>query len=243
MAYTSWRGTLGLIKPTRDPGSLEELIRMLPEGIGVVPLLLDIRTGSKKEFTEAFAAYEPQVRELAEQEVDVIHPGGTAPFMLLDYERERREVAAWEKKYGIPMFTAGQNHIRALRAMKVKRFINISATTWDDSNLVQGYFAGAGLTCLKRNVFPVDFQRIGSLSSHEVYAFIKKAFLAQKRCDGIYIQGGQWRVLDILEILEEDLGVPLIHAGVAKAWECMLRLHVCQPMTGYGRLLAEMPAG
>jgi maleate isomerase len=243
MAYTSWRGTLGLVKPTRDPGSLEELVRMLPEGIGVIPTLLDVRTGTKKEFTEAFAAYEPQVRELAEQKVDVIHPGGTAPFMLLGYERERREVAAWEKKYKTPMFTAGQNHIRALRAMKVKRFVNISATTWDDSDLVKSYFAGAGLTSLERAVFPVDFQRIGSASQQEVYAFIKKSFLAQKRCDGIYIQGGQWRVLDILEILEQDLGVPVVHAGVAKAWETMLRLHVRQPMKGYGALLAEMPKG
>ena len=35
MPYTTWRGVIGCIKPTRRPGSLEELIRMLPEGIGV----------------------------------------------------------------------------------------------------------------------------------------------------------------------------------------------------------------
>lgn len=243
MAYTSWRGVFGNIKPTRDPGSLEELIRMLPEGIGVVPLLLDIQTGSKKEFTEAFAHYEPQVREMAELEVDVIHPGGTAPFMLLGYQREKEVIKAWEKKYGIQMFTAGQNHIRALKAMKVKRFINIAYTTWDDSDLVKKYFAPAGLTSLSRNVFPVDFHRVGSLSSHEIYAFIKKSFLAADRPDGIYIQGGQWRVLEIVQILEDDLGVPVIHAGVAKAWEVMRRLHVRQPVVGFGRLLSEMPDG
>ena len=30
MPFTSWRGTLGLIKPTHRPGSLEETIRLLP---------------------------------------------------------------------------------------------------------------------------------------------------------------------------------------------------------------------
>jgi len=42
MAFTSWRGVVGCIKPTLRPGGLEELIRMLPEGIGVLPLFLNI---------------------------------------------------------------------------------------------------------------------------------------------------------------------------------------------------------
>jgi hypothetical protein len=42
MAFTSWRGVLGCVKPTMRPGGLEELIRILPEGIGVIPLFLGI---------------------------------------------------------------------------------------------------------------------------------------------------------------------------------------------------------
>ena len=38
MVFTSWRGVVGCVKPTHRPGSLEEFIRLLPEGIGVVPL-------------------------------------------------------------------------------------------------------------------------------------------------------------------------------------------------------------
>ena len=40
MSFTSWRGVVGCIKPTLRPGGLEELIRMLPEGIGVLPYRL-----------------------------------------------------------------------------------------------------------------------------------------------------------------------------------------------------------
>ena len=53
MHYTMWRGVVGLVKPTRRPGSLEELIRLLPQGIGVVPLLLNVRQGSHGEFSSA----------------------------------------------------------------------------------------------------------------------------------------------------------------------------------------------
>jgi hypothetical protein len=74
MAYTLWRGVVGLVKPTRRPGSLEELIRLLPEGIGIVPLLLNVRQGNEQEFSTAIPHYEKYVAELAEQGMDMIHP-------------------------------------------------------------------------------------------------------------------------------------------------------------------------
>jgi maleate isomerase len=243
MAFTSWRGVVGCIKPTLRPGGLEELIRMLPEGIGVLPLFLNISKGTTDEFKRAVAPYEPLLQQLADAGCDLIHPEGAPPFMLLGYKGERDLMRKWEKTYGVPMFTPGQNHARAMKAMKITRAINIAYTTWDDGNLVKSYYAGAGIDMLSREVFPVPFQGVQELSSKEVYAFIKKAVGKYKRLDGIYIQGGAWRVLDILEPLEQDLGIPVVHPGPAKAWEVMRRLHVNAPMGGYGRLLAEMPDG
>ena len=63
MAFTSWRGVVGCIKPTMRPGGLEELIRMLPDGIGVIPLFLNISEGTTAEFKRAVAPYEPLVQE------------------------------------------------------------------------------------------------------------------------------------------------------------------------------------
>ena len=36
MAFSAWRGIAGIIHPTLRPGALEEFIRLLPEGIGVL---------------------------------------------------------------------------------------------------------------------------------------------------------------------------------------------------------------
>jgi len=48
-----WRGVVGVIKPTYRPGSLEEFIRLLPEGIGVIPKFAGIKEGLEKEFVDA----------------------------------------------------------------------------------------------------------------------------------------------------------------------------------------------
>ena len=53
--------------------------------------------------------------------------------------------------------------------------------------------------------------------------------------------GPAWRTLDIVETLEHDLGVPVIHAVPAQCWDIQRHLGVRQPVKGFGRLIAEMP--
>jgi maleate cis-trans isomerase len=240
MAYRMWRGTVGLIKPTRRPGSLEELIRLLPAGIGVVPLLLNVREGSHAEFSGAIPFYEKYVAELAEQGMDMIHPGGTPPFMLLGYKGEAELIRRWEKKYKTAIFTAGQNHVAALRALGIKKFIGASYSALQNK-IVIDYMTQAGFKVVSMEPIDVPFDQAGQISPQACYAHIRRLFLAHKGADGIYIQGGAWRTEGIVETLEQDLQVPVVHATITQAWEVQKRLRVNEPRAGYGRLLRELP--
>lgn len=242
MAYGAWRGMVGTVKPTKGSGSLEELIRMLPDGIGVIPLFNNIRHGTIDEFSGVLPSYEEKIAELVGDKVDVIHPAGTPPFMLLGYRKERELIAEWEKKYGVPIFTSGSNQVRALKALGVKKFVGIGYD-FEDTSIVDRYFTDAGFKVLGLERLPGRWEDIGTLSSREVYRLIKQIYLKNPTADAIYVQGGKIRMLDIVELLEQDLQVPVLHPGVATAWEIMLRLHVREPKAGYGRLLAELPAG
>ena len=53
--FESWRGVVGDIKPTHRPGSLEEFIKLLPDGIGVIPLTVGISSGTEQEFHAVLA--------------------------------------------------------------------------------------------------------------------------------------------------------------------------------------------
>lgn len=241
MAYTMWRGVVGLVKPTRRPGSLEELIRMLPQGIGVVPLLLNVKEGSHGEFSNAIPHYEKYVAELAEQGMDMIHPGGTPPFMMLGYKGEGELIRSWEKKYKTPIFTAGQNHVAALRALGIKRFIGATYSALQNK-IVIDYMTQAGFKVVSMEPIEVPFDQAGQISPEQCYTHIMKLWRANKgAADGVYIQGGAWRTEGIVEMLEQDLKVPVVHANIAQAWEIMKRLNVNQPKPGLGRLLGELP--
>ena len=241
MAFTSWRGVLGCIKPTKRPGSLEELIRMLPEGIGVVPLYLNIKKGTTEEFKRSVEPFEPLVAELAELECDLIHPEGAPPFMFLGYKGEADLLKKWEKKYKTPMFTSGTNHVRALKALKAKKIVGATYFTGEINNLFAKYFKEAGFNVLAMDGIDVPFNQIQNLSSELVYAHVKKMFLKHKGADAIYMLGSGWRTLNIIQTLERDLQVPVVHPVTARVWEMQKRLHVREPRQGYGALLEAMP--
>ncbi len=243
MAFSSWRGTVGIVRPTLRTGGFEDLIRMLPEGIGVIPLYINVRRGALDEFKTAIPAFEEKVQELAAAGVDVINPSGAPPFMVLGYANEQALVRQWEKKYRIRVFTSGSTHVDALRALKVKRFVGASYFRGDINRIYAQYFQDAGLQCLEMAGMDVDFDKAQELSSHEIYRFLKQTFLKHRSAQAIYMLGPAWRTLDIIEMLEADLGVPVVHAIPAQCWDIQRHLHVRQPVKGFGRLIAEMPGG
>ena len=241
MSYTSWRGTVGLIKPTHRPGSLEEFIRLLPEGIGVIPLFLGIQRGTEDEFLSVLEAIEAKVAELAALKVDLIHPEGAPPFMVHGYKGGEKIVKQWEAKYQCPIVTASQTQVEALRILGVKKILGVTYFTGKINDTFTRYFVDAGFDVLAMEGIPVAFEDVGRLASQEVYAHTRKAFLRHGGADAIYMLGSGWRTLDIIKPLEEDLQVPVIHPVPARAWSLQKRLHVRQPVRGYGKLLEEMP--
>jgi maleate cis-trans isomerase len=217
---------------------------MLPDGIGVIPLFLDVQKGAKEEFDRGIRLYEPLIARLAEKKVDLVHPEGAPPFMLLGHKGEARLIKTWEKTYQVPVFSSGTNHIRALKALGIKRFVGASYFTGKINETFANYFREAGFDVLAMDGIDVAFDDVGSLSSEVVYAHVKKAFLKhRKEAQGIYLLGSGWRVLNIIDTLEQDLGVPVIHPVPARCWEIQHRLSVRQPVKGYGQLLAEMIPG
>jgi maleate isomerase len=111
---------VGMINPTMRPGVTEEVIRLLPEGIGLIPLFLDVRRGTQDEFETLMPAYEKLIAVLAECGCDLIHPHGAPPFMVQGRRREAEIVKRWEKKYRTPIMSVAQNHVNAPEARKAK---------------------------------------------------------------------------------------------------------------------------
>jgi len=241
MAFSSWRGTVGIINPTMRPGVTEEVVRLLPEGIGVIPLFLDIRRGATDEFETVMPAYERNVAILAEHGCDLINPVGAPPFMMLGREAEARLVAEWEQKYRATIFTVAQNHVAALEAVKAKSIVGATYFSGRINEVFAKYLGDAGFEVRAMAGMEVPFDKVQELSCEQVYAHIKRNFLQRGGADAIYMLGSGWRTLPIIAMLEQDLQVPVVHPVTARVWEIQKRLHVGTKRAGYGHLLEALP--
>jgi len=241
MYYGNWRGVVGVIKPTYRPGSLEEMIRLLPEGIGVIPLFLGIKTGGEKERLDALETVKMKVAELARLNVDLIHPEGAGVFMLRGYKGAEEIVRALETEHGIPIVTTSMVLVEALRALGVKRMLVVGYLEGEINQKYARYLMDAGFEVLGWEAISAAFADLGRVPPNEIYAFAKKHYLRYPDAQGILMIGSGWRVLNMIQVLEQDLQVPVVQAVPARVWAIQKRLHVRQPVKGYGRLLEEMP--
>src|SRR6266540_3229166 len=190
---SSWRGTVGVIKPTMRPGSLEEFIRLMPDGVGVIPTFLNIHEGTTSEFESVMDAVEQRVAELATLGVDVIHPEGAPPFMLQGFQGERALTDRWEKTHEVPIVTAGQTQVEALQALGVDRMVGVTYFVGELNDTFSKYFEQAGFKVLAMEGISVPFEDVGRLASTEVYALARRAYLQHQDAQGIYMLGSGWR--------------------------------------------------
>jgi maleate cis-trans isomerase len=233
---------VGTVNPTSRPGPRSpQLDDKLPPNVKFISNSMNFSRGTEEEFGASMPGYEAKVAELVEKGADLVRPSGAPPFMLLGFEGEKKIIRAWEEKYGAPMFTSGQSHVRALRALGIRTFVGASYFPDGMNAVFARYFSQAGFNVLAMEGLKVAFADVPKVPPMDIFDAIEKMFEKHSEADGIYLLGSAWKTLEILEPLEKTLGVPLIHPAPARCWETQLRLGFRHPIAGYGRLLAEMP--
>ncbi|MEK9929399.1 MAG: hypothetical protein VW557_01490 [Rhodospirillaceae bacterium] len=240
MSFRSCRPLVGLVKPTMRPGSFEELVRIVPRDIEFLPLHQHVEKGSEDEFKGAIDAYWKAAGSLAQQEVNLIHLAGTPPFMMLGPEEERKLAVRWKQEFNTHISIAPELDASALRALRVQNLIGVTYSEFQNS-LSEAYMREAGFNVLAMEPIKSSFEGASEISSSLVYAHIRKNMLRHPRADGIYIQGNAWRVINIIDKLETDFGVPVVHANCALSWRIQKIFGMHRPKDGFGQLIRQLP--
>jgi maleate cis-trans isomerase len=243
---SNYRGVVGDIKPRANDSSLVDMIRLLPEGIGVIPVYLNLTEGSREEYGNSYGTYEKNIAYLASQKCNVISIEGAPPFMLLGPAGEAKLVDGWKQKYKTDMFTSSQNQVNAFKALKVKKILGVTSGSGgpDMDNTYAKYFEDSGIGVVAMEGIGVKFKSksIPDVPRDTITAFIKTKFAEHKGADAVYIRGSGLEALPLIAPLERDLKVPVVQAVAARIWEIQKRLKVHEPIKGYGRLLETLPA-
>lgn len=233
---------LGIVKPSTRPGRAEDLAAILPDGIEMLHDKLNIHDGTEQELKDAMGLYDSKLVALAQQGAQLLHPAG-APPLLLGYQGEQKWILEREAQCGVPIFTNGSSQINALRALRARRVLGFSYFRGEGANKAFARYIGeAGFEVTGMFGMDVDFQDVPRQSEAVIRAFVEPQIARHPTADAIYIVGPALKTIGLVDEWERRFGIPVCHHLPAQSWEIQRRFGMRRAVSGYGRLLAELPS-
>ena len=237
-----WRARIGFLVPPGNPTVEPEMTELAPSGVSVHFTRLSAsgpagtHAGQEERNRSQIASLDEATRLLAMVSPQVIVMAHTATSYTLGREAEAALVHRQETATGIRFITAFGSVLAALDYLGVRRIAY--ATPYDAELTEQGraHLALHGLDV-------VGVARLeGVRSIYEETA--ERAYAVGKRADrpeaeAVFLSGTGMPTLAMLQVLEDDLGKPVISAASAMMWHALRVAGIRHSRQGYGRLFAQ----
>ncbi|NIM46149.1 MAG: maleate cis-trans isomerase, partial [Nitrososphaeria archaeon] len=142
------------------------------------------------------------------------------------------------KQTGIPSVSVASSVIQALKVLRVKK-VAVTTPYAEELNQVEKRFlesVGFEITDIE-GLDIIDAFEIGHLRPEDAY--IRGSKIDSPEADGIFISCTNWQSIEIIDMLERDLGKPVITSNQSTFWAALKKSGIHQPIEGFGSLLKE----
>jgi maleate isomerase len=213
---------------------------VVPEGVLLNNTFLDgPKSLALKHLREMYSQLELAAREANLIGVDVVVQVGAPVCLAQGIGGDEKIIQCIEKATGVPATTSVTSMVKALHTLGIEKIVVFSPYYSEDlADMLQKFFESSGFNIVsfiwKRDV---KFSTISEIPQHQTYRLAKASFLEARAADGLLLPGGGAPTSSIVEILEMDLGKPVVSHNFATIWDVLNMANVRQPIEGYGRLL------
>ena len=235
-----WRARIGQITPAIFDTAGEEFRKLLPEGVLHVALTIaePIQFLGEEQAAAAFNLLVDAGRRLAREKVGVIVCGGGPVLLSRGPGGDAQMMELLRRETGLPVVTVNSAVIEALRMFRVRSVVAVSPFVEARNEEIRGYLEASGFRVLATRglglVKNIDF---AMQSSEAAYTLARETIAANPQAEGIYIACPRWPVVDIIESLESDTGIPVVAAAAVSMWGALRAVRVRDAKPGYGRLM------
>jgi maleate isomerase len=236
-----WRARLGFLVPPGNPTVEPEMMALAPAGVSLhfhrmdagegVPGALDNQDQRTRAMIDSLDAAVPL---LAAVKPDIIVIAHTATSYYLGREGEAALLARLSAASGVPVATAFGCVAAALERLGVRRVA--VGTPYSAATTAQGR------AHLRAHEFDVvrceNLQGVTNIydeTAERAYRLARS--IDRPDAEAVFLSGTGMPTLSVLQLLEEDLGKPVLSSASAMMWHALRRCGVRQPIPGYGRLL------
>jgi maleate cis-trans isomerase len=235
-----WRARLGFLVPPGNPTVETEMIALAPQGVALHFHRMTARGtgGSLDGQTERNRMMvdniDGSVELLAMVEPDVIVVAHTATSYQLGRRGEAELLARLERSTGRRVVTAFGSVVRALERLGIRKLA--LGTPYSAEVTLQGksHLEAHGLKVVKFDNLK-GVKNIYETTAEDAYRLARS--VDAEEAEAVFLSGTGMPTITVLEMLEQDLGKPVISSAGAMMWHALRVAGVGQPIPGYGRLL------
>lgn len=233
-----WRARLGIMVPSVNTVMEPELSHMAPEGVSVHAARLLAAGAFGPDSLIAMAAYTEKAAEELGHTVDAIAYGCTSGSFVKGAGWDEELVARIERVTQKPATTTSTAVVRALRALGLRTIAVATPYTREVNDCLADFFQQQDFGVLTVRGLEVTARGgQGVFFPSTAYRLAKE--VDDPKADGILISCTNFRTIEIIELLEADLGKPVVTSNQATFWELLRLTRVSAEVPGYGLLLRQ----
>ncbi|MFQ6075388.1 MAG: aspartate/glutamate racemase family protein [Candidatus Bathyarchaeia archaeon] len=235
-----WRAKIGLLIPAQNTTMEEEFHRMAPEGVSIHTSRIPY---SKPELTietltEISTGSVDAARRVAMVKPDIIVFGGTAGSLVEKAGYDKEVIEKIEEATEISATTSSIAALQAFKTLNLSKVAVAAPYTTQANARVKRFLENNGYTVTKiKGLERFGMNLIGREPPSTAYRLAKEVHTPE--ADGVFISCTDFRSIEILERLEQDLGKPVVSSNQASMWAALRKVGINKHLEGYGLLLRQ----
>jgi maleate isomerase len=235
------RAKIGHVAPSRGDTLVYEFYRMFPEGFMLLNSTGTIRQLVDTDFDKQLRRIEEATVDLAENQCDAIIIGGSPLFTKLGYGSDIQMGNELTKKTGVPVAAGITGEIEALRSLNLKKLVVATPHEDELNQRMKRFLEASGFEVLKIEGYGIrKNSELTDMPLHAAYRIAKKLYEQASDADGIFVPCPRWPTITDVDLLEKEIGKPVVTSCQAYIWHAMRLCHIRDTITGYGRLMESL---
>ena len=236
-----WRARIGHVAPSRGDTLVYEFYKMFPEGFMMLNTTGTVRQLVDSDFESQLSRIEEAAQDLVDNNCDSIIFSGSPLFTRLPFGADRELGKKLSDKFGVPVAAGLTAEVEALTAMKCTKLV--IGTPYEDeiNRRLKRHLEQSGFEVLQIAGYGVrKNSQLTDLPVHAPYKIAKRLYAKGRDADGVFIACPRWPTITDVQLLEDEIGKPVITSSLACCWYAMKLIDIKEKVKGFGRLMESL---